>query len=137
MRIDLDNLPVDMALLYGLVRDMTALVERGDGEIERLQFIIKKLQRAQFGRRSERMNEDQLALALEDLHGDTGRIEVDHPMAIAESDPVPSKRKPLPDHLQREEILLDVPSSACPCCGGPMHRIGDSASEMLDWVPAQ
>jgi transposase len=137
MRIDLDNLPVDTVLLHGLVRDMAAVVERRDGEIERLQLIIKKLQRAQFGRRSERMDEDQLALALEDLDGDIGRIEADRPAVITENDFVPSKRKPLPDHLPREEILLDVPSDACPCCGGPMHRIGESESEMLDWMPAQ
>jgi hypothetical protein len=51
MRIDLDNLPVDTALLHHLVRDMAAVVEHRDGEIERLKLIIKKLQRAQFGRR--------------------------------------------------------------------------------------
>jgi transposase len=137
MRIDLDNLPVDTVLLHSLVRDMAAVVDHRDGEIERLQLIIKKLQRAQFGRRSERMDDDQLALALEDLDGDVGRIEADRPVVIVESDPAPSKRKPLPDRLPREEILLDVPSDACPCCGGPMHWIGESASEMLDWVPAQ
>jgi hypothetical protein len=53
MRIDLDNLPVDMTLLHHLVRDMATVVESRDSEIERLQLIIKKLQRAQFGRRSE------------------------------------------------------------------------------------
>jgi transposase len=73
MRIDLDNLPVDLVLLQHLVRDMAAAVEHRDGEIERLQLIIKKLQRAQFGRRSERMDDDQLALALEDLDGDIGQ----------------------------------------------------------------
>jgi transposase len=137
MRIDLDNLPVDTALLHRLVRDMAAVVEHRDGEIERLQLIIKTLQRAQFGRRSERMDDDQLALALEDLDGDIGRIEADRPTVISEADPGQSKRKPLPDHLPREEILLDVPSDTCPCCGGTMHRIGESESEMLDWVPAQ
>jgi hypothetical protein len=40
MRIDLDNLPVDTALLHRLVRDMAAVVESRDGEIERLQLII-------------------------------------------------------------------------------------------------
>ena len=45
----------DPALLHRLVRDMAAVVETRDGEIERLQLIIKKLQRAQFGRRSERI----------------------------------------------------------------------------------
>ena len=60
MQLDLDNLPSDTALLHRLVRDMAAAVEHRDGEIERLKSIIKKLQRAQFGRRSERLDPDQL-----------------------------------------------------------------------------
>ena len=49
---------------------MAAAVEHRDGEIERLKSIIKKLQRAQFGRRSERLDPDQLALALEEIDSD-------------------------------------------------------------------
>ncbi len=137
MRIDLDNLPSEPALLQHLVRDMAAVVEHRDGEIERLKLIIKKLQRAQFGRRSERLDDDQLVLALDDLESDIGQVEESHPITIAETAGALPKRKPLPDHLPREEILLDVPSDACPCCGGTMHRIGESQSEMLDWVPAR
>src|SRR5208337_3007451 len=137
MRIDLDNLPSEPALLQHLVRDMAAVVEHSDGEIERLKLIVKKLQRAQFGRRSERLDDDQLALALDDLESDIGQVEESHPITIAETAGALPKRKPLPDHLPREEILLDVPSDACPCCGGTMHRVGESESEMLDWVPAR
>ena len=54
MQLDINNLPTDTALLHQLVRDMAAVVEHRDGEIERLRLIIKKLQRGQFGRRSER-----------------------------------------------------------------------------------
>jgi transposase len=43
----------------------------------------------------------------------------------------------LPDHLPREDVRLDVDSQACACCGGALHAIGESVSEMLDWVPAQ
>ncbi|TPI29751.1 hypothetical protein FJW07_30030 [Mesorhizobium sp. B3-1-9] len=58
--VDLENLPSDPVLLQRLVRDMAAAVESRDGEIGRLQSIIKKLQRAQFGRSSERLDPDQL-----------------------------------------------------------------------------
>ena len=46
-----------------------------DSEIERLQLIIKQLQRARFGRRSERLDPDQLALGLEDLDADIARVD--------------------------------------------------------------
>ena len=93
MRLDLDNLPSDMVLLHGLLRDMAAVIEHRDGEIERLQTVIKQLQRMQFGRRSERLDPDQLALALEDLNSDIGRAEASGPQGdveIADKRPRPS-----------------------------------------------
>lgn len=137
MRFDLENLPSDTVLLHRLVREMADVVESRDGEIERLQIIIKKLQRAQFGRRSERLDADQLALALEDLDGDIARIRESRQAIATEAAEAPSRRKPLPDHLPREDVLLDVDSKICGCCGGALHAIGESVSEMLDWIPAQ
>jgi hypothetical protein len=43
MRLDLADLPSDVDLLHRLVREMASVVESRDGEIERLQLIIKKL----------------------------------------------------------------------------------------------
>lgn len=137
MRLDLDNLPSDTALLHQLVRDMAAVVEHREDEIERLLGVIKKLQRMQFGRRSERLDPDQLALGLEDLDADIGRIEASRPMIVGTSAEPRPHRKPLPDHLPREVVLIDTDHNACPGCGGALHSIGDSVSEMLDWVPAQ
>jgi len=137
MRFDLENLPSDTTLLHRLVREMADVVESRDGEIERLQIIIKKLQRAQFGRRSERLDADQLALALEELDSDIARIQESRPTIATEAAEAPSRRKPLPDHLPRQDVLLDVDSEICGCCGGALHAIGESVSEMLDWVPAQ
>lgn len=55
-------LPDDAALLK-------AMVAAQQGEIERLNFVIAKLCRSQFGRRSERLDESlgQLELSLEEL----------------------------------------------------------------------
>ncbi|MET2830909.1 IS66 family transposase [Mesorhizobium shangrilense] len=137
MLVDLENLPSDPALLQRLVHDMAAAVESRDGEIERLHSIIKKLQRAQFGRSSERLDPDQLALALEELDADVARIQESRLFVSKPSTERPSHRKPLPDHLPRENVLVDVDSMVCACCGGALHAIGESVSEMLDWVPAQ
>ncbi len=67
MLLELDNLPDDTALLHRLVRDMAALVDDRDGEIERLRQIVKELQRMRFGRRSEQLDLGQFSLGLEDL----------------------------------------------------------------------
>ena len=113
MRFDLENLPSVTTLLHLLVREMVVVVDSRDGEIERLQSIIKKLQRAQFGRRSERLDADQLALALENLDGDIARIQESRPIVIAETDDGRPKRKPLPEHLPREDVLLDIAGDIC------------------------
>ena len=136
MRLDLENLPTDTALLHRLVREMVAVVEHRDGEIERPQSIIKQLQRAQFGRRSERLDPDQLALGLEDLDADIGRAVASRPTAKPEAAEPRPRRRPLPAHLPRDEARIDV-AAACACCGGAMQSIGESVSEMLDWVPAE
>jgi transposase len=137
MQLDLTNLPTDPALLQHLVCDMAAVVEHRDSEIERLKSVIKQLQRVQFGRRSERLDPDQLALGLDDLDGDFAREQESCPRGKKQQTERRSRRKPLPDHLPREEVRLDVSEVTCACCGGELHVIGESVSEMLDWVPAQ
>src|SRR3712207_3804496 len=44
-------------------------------EIEKLRLLIRKLQRGQFGRRSEKFGADQLQLGLEDLEQTTAAAE--------------------------------------------------------------
>ena len=97
MQLDLNNLPTDTVLLQRLVRDIATAIEHKDGEIERLQSIIKQLQRMQFGRRSERIDPDQLALGLEDIDSDIGRIRESRPTVVTDNPDAPSRRKPLPD----------------------------------------
>jgi transposase len=112
-------------------------------EIEKLRFQIAKLRRMQFGRSSERITRqiEQLELQLEEL--ETGEAEES---ARAEADasaaPIPvrakPKRKPLPDHLPRQELVHQPggdQSCTCPACGGGMARLGEDVTEVLDYVP--
>src|SRR4051794_18409132 len=137
MQLDLNNLPTDPALLHRLVCDIAATIEHRDSEIDRLKSIIKQLERAQFGRRSERLDLDQLALGLEDLDGDIARTQESGPRIENQQSERTSHRKPLPDHLPRDDVRLDIDDMTCACCGSALHAIGESVSEMLDWVPAQ
>ena len=78
MDIDLAALPDDVETLQQLVRSLAAertSLSEAQAEIERLNLIIKKLQRSQFGRRAERLDDDQLQLGFEDLNADLARIE--------------------------------------------------------------
>ncbi len=130
MRLDLENLPSDIDLLHRLVCDMAVVVETRDDEIGRLQRIIKELKRARFGRRSERLDPDQLALGIEDLDADIASAEAHHAVPSV-SDPEPDaraapRRPTLPGHLPREDVTFDVESHACPGCGSQLHAIGEA-----------
>jgi transposase len=118
-------------------------LEAARGEADRLMAIIKELQRHRFGRRSEQLDPDQLALALEDLEQMLAAVEAAAEQADqATTKPAtPRKRQinrgALPPHLRREEIVIDVADKTCACCGGLKHRIGEDVSERLDVIPVQ
>jgi transposase len=112
-------------------------------EIEKLRLLIRQLQRGQFGRRSERLDPDQLQLGLEDLEQTAAAAEAAQEEVAARSGTprTPRVRRrnlgSLPAHLPRVEVLVDVEDKSCPCCGGTLHVIGEDTSEMLDIIPAQ
>src|SRR5260370_7316153 len=76
-----------------------AELARTKAEIDKLRLIIARLQRTQFGRRSEQPANDQLALGLEDLDSDIASIQPSHPAASNEPpSPALSSRPALPHH---------------------------------------
>ena len=117
--------------------------DAAQAEIEKLRLLIRQLQRGQFGRRSERLDPDQLQLGLEDLEQTTAAAEAaQEEVSARSSTPRPPRVRrrnlgALPAHLPRVEVLVDLEDKSCPCCGGALHAIGESREEMLDIVPAQ
>ena len=133
-----DSLPTDADALRALLLAERA---RHGEERERWMAIIAELQRHRFGRRSERLDPEQLALALEDVEQMLAAAD-----AAAEKDDTPPptavrkrqiNRGALPLHLPREEIVIDVADKTCACCGGLKHCIGEDVAERLDVIPAQ
>jgi transposase len=151
-----DTLPDDVAALRALVLTAWAerdaeraekgrLVEERDqlaGQNDRLRHLLRQVQRMQFGRRSEKLDPDQLNLALEDLEqaiaeSETEQEKADPALRQARSQKRRAGRGPLPEHLPRVEVVVEPEDTACPCCGGAMHVIGEDRSQRLDVVPAQ
>ncbi len=144
-----ETLPEDVAALRALV--LTAWAERDTERVEktrlaeqndRLRHLIRQLQRMQFGRRSERLDPDQLNLALEDLEQAVAATEaeqekVDPVLKRVRAERRQAGRGSLPEHLPRIEVIIEPEDRACPCCGGAMHVIGEDRSQRLDVVPAQ
>ncbi|WP_445231430.1 IS66 family transposase [Duganella rhizosphaerae] len=106
-------------------------------EIEHLKLQIAKLRRMQFGRKSEKLDHqiEQLELQLEDLQADEAEAAREMPAA----DQAPRKksvRRPLPDHLPRDEKVYAPTADACPTCGGGLRPLGEDVAEQLEFVPA-
>src|SRR3954451_21071591 len=116
-----------------LTEQDTLRVERdaAQAEIEKLRLLIRQLRRGQSGRRSEKLDPDQLQLGLEDLEQTVAAAEAaQEEVAARNSTPRPPRPRrrnlgALPAHLPRVEILVDVEDKSCPCCGGALHAIGD------------
>jgi len=114
-------------------------------ELEELSLLLRQMKRAMFGRRSERLDPDQMQLALEDLEADIARAE--EKIAPAAPEPAaepeaPARGRDLPDHLPHRDLTIEPADvgpgrAACPCCGGALHAAGETVSKMLDYVPAQ
>ena len=152
MQIDLTVLPEDSAALQSMIRDAVTATMQRDAQVteltvenDRLRALIQKLLRHRFGRRSEQLSPDQLKLAIEDVEQEIAEHEAAED-AAAQSEETRRQRRAahprrnlgaLPAHLPRDEVVIDVDSKQCPCCGGTLHLIGETRTEMLDIVPAQ
>jgi transposase len=119
------------------VADRDRLAQRN----ERLVHTLRLLKRNQFGTKSEKLDDDQLNLGLEDLEtaiasGEAEQETADATLAASRRKARKVNRGHLPEHLPREEVVIDPPSKTCPCCGGALHVIGEDRSERLDKIPA-
>ncbi len=142
LRADKERLDAERARLAHEGRVLAAEVDRLTAQNERLDHIVSVLRRAQFGRRSEKVSDDQIELALEDVETAFGAEDA----ATEETEPIARRegtearranRGHLPKHLPREEVVIAPAETSCPCCGGDLHVIGEDVSERLDKVPAR
>jgi transposase len=108
----------------------------------RLEQILAEIRRAHFGRKSERITAEQLALALDELETSAAKVEAevenaDPALKAAAARKRRASRNETFDHLPHEEVVVEPGSKVCPCCGGTLHVIGEDTSKRLDKVPAQ
>jgi len=113
--------------------------------IAHLKLEIEKLRRALYGSRSERKARllEQMELQLEDLEAAATEDELAAEKAAARTQTVKSferkrpSRKPFPNHLPRERVVIAAPES-CPCCGSAkLSKLGEDITETLEVIPRQ
>ena len=136
MDINLATLPDDTQALKALVHALVGEVKAKGLKIAQLEARIAKLKRLQFGQSSEKLTREieQLELELDELHEDEAAQAPERPAAV-QALLEKSARRPLPEHLPREEAVHE-PSCTCPNCGGQMRKLGEDVTEVLEYVPA-
>src|SRR6267142_2027806 len=138
---DLDSLRELVAQLSTERDAALAECKRVMEQNDRLRHLLQQLRRAQFGRKSERLDPEQLQLAIEDLETAVAAEDAEQDKTAPIEEAPKKKRKTnrgsLPAHLPRVHITLAPDSTACRCCQGVMHVIGEETAERLDKIPAQ
>ena len=140
--LDLNQL--DANALRAIILAQQEQLDSRDVEIEHLKLLIAKLQRMQFGRKSEKIERqiEQLELKLEELQSNRGESE---PVVDSTIEPTPATtpaatakpaRRPLPAHLPRENRNHVPAEQCCPDCQGLLKKLGEDVSEVLEYVPA-
>jgi hypothetical protein len=123
VQIDLTALPDDPNILQQMLREAVPELQ---AENEKLWQLIQRLLRHRYGPRSERLDLEQLQLVLEDAEQSAAEDDA----AKGAAEPAERRRRievahrnrgALPAHLPRYEVVIDIESKECPCCGGALH----------------
>lgn len=138
------HLPQTLEDAHAVIATLSEKLQATLRENELLKQKIDKLCRRLFGKSSEKVSPEQLALAFAQLPTQTTTEEA--PTAVEEASgqeqtthtrPSPTGRKPFAKHLPRQRVVVMPAEEELTCsCGQRKAQIAEKVSERLDYVPA-
>jgi len=143
--LELERLRTELAATKAELAQARAVVSSSEALISTLKLEIARLRRDQYGKSAERRARliDQMELQLEELEAAASEDEMLAAKAAQTFTTVQSftrrrpSRKPFPDHLTRERVVIEAPS-ACNCCGSSrIVKMGEDVTETLEVIPRQ
>ena len=134
MQKDVQPAQSDPETLRQMVALLQAELKSRDLLIEKLKHQLAGLRRHRFGSSSEALDQLELVLESEEIAA-AGEEIPELPEAAPEAKAKPV-RKPLPDHLPRDEQRLS-PGESCGSCGGKLKPLGEDVTEELEYVPGR
>lgn len=144
MTLALADLPDDVDALKAMVlamasetAELRAVNESAEIRIARLHAILKALERARFGRRSERLSPDQIDFVFDEVETGLGLIEAELDRVAPKPVREPRPRKALPAGLERVEVVIEPDELTCSCGSCERVKIGEDVSERLDVIARQ
>lgn len=136
---ELTTLPDDPTVLKPLIRELFEQLRSSRKREESLQAKLDELARKLFGRKSEQLDPNQLALI--DLSA-LGVEPAPAPEPAIEEPPAKPRRRPKRKRPSKElprrrvEHALPEAERMCPCCDKAMAPIREEIHEQLDYQPA-
>ena len=142
MKFNANSLPNDPEQLKQMLLE---LQQRMESELAEKDVVYQQLLERynlklanEYGKKSEKMpGADEVFNETESVLDEHDKKLLANPNADATTKTKP-KRKPLPQALPRKEVVLDVDEEdkVCDCCQGQLHKMGESSSETLEFIPA-
>ena len=102
--------------------------------IEKLRHQLASHRSHRFGSSSETIEQLQLALEASEISVAKMTAKLKLPDEDEKDKP---KRRPIPDHIPRQEIELTTRDDDCAHCGGALRRLGEDVTEELEYVPGR
>ena len=142
-RAEVEALRSALAATEARAQAAEAKVSDAQAQIAALTLMIEKLRRALYGRRSERKERllGQLELELDELTARAAEDDLATETAPGRTTQVKGferrrpSRKPFPEHLPRERVVVPSPIS-CTCCGSKrLSKVGEDVTETLEVIP--
>lgn len=138
--VDPATLPDDLATCHQLIRNLLDAIKKETFLNQHLQHQLETLLRARYGKKSEKLDPNQLLLFAEEMLN--GGAEPPKPEPTPEPKPRKQRsktgRRPFSKDLPRERVVHDLPENQkpCPCCGKMRKLIGEETSDQLGYRPA-
>ena len=126
----------------GPITELQTQNELLKAEVERLKGMILLLNRSKFGSTSERLTDlESSQLMFNEIEKEASLLAPPDEMETITYDRKRGrgKKRPFPEHLEREERVIDLLESEkfCPHDQTPLKEIGEEVSEKLKAVPAK
>ena len=133
--------PEDPAELRAVNRLLADEVKALSLKIEQLQHQLHGHKRHRFGSSAENADQLNLTFAEEEAVGEAAEEQAkpDEAKTDPSADDKQGRqhsRKPLPDHLERQDQVL-CPGDECGQCGGHLKTLGEDITEELEYVPGR
>ena len=140
MNIDLKNLPSEPDILHKMIYALNSKNQYLFEENQSLKDQLALLKAKRFGKSSEKLDKQIEELEQRIESNELDSLDKEKQSELNQSiKPKPqynSKRLKIPEHLPREEVILN-PAPKCPDCGsGEFRKIADDISETLEHIPA-